>query len=87
VPYEYKPGEPFEAQGWKVKIRERERLEPPHVTVIKGVKSWRWDLRKQSFMDKEPPSKDVPPALIERIKSEHSNFVKQWNLKYPENKV
>lgn len=51
MPYEYKPGEPFEAQGWKVKIRERERLEPPHVTVI------------------------------------NSNFIKQWNLKYPENKV
>lgn len=87
MPYEFKLGESFESQGWKVKIREKERLEPPHVTVIKGTKAWRWNLRDQTFMDRDPPSKEVPEELVERLKTEHSNFVEQWNLKYPKNKV
>jgi DNA-binding Xre family transcriptional regulator len=35
VPYELKIDAPFSSQGWKIKIREKERLEPPHVTLIK----------------------------------------------------
>lgn len=87
MPYELKPGEPFESQGWKVKIREKERVEPPHVTVIKGTKFWRWDLRSMSFMDKEPPSKEVPKDLVEKLEQKHADLVTQWDLKYPENKV
>lgn len=87
MPYEYKPGEPFESQGWKVKIRERERLEPPHASIIKGTKTWRWNLRTKEFMDDDPPERDVPRGLIDKLGEGHSELVEQWNAKYPRNKV
>lgn len=87
MPYELRLDKSSRALGWKVKIRDKERLEPPHVTIIKGTKSWRWDLRRQVFMDPYPPTKEVPEDLVTKLKAEHSNLKKQWDLKYPENKV
>ncbi len=87
MPFELKLGESFSAFGWKVKIREKERLEPPHATVIKGTKSWRWDLRTQMFMDKHPPAREVPKELLAMLKNAHDELKRQWDLKYPENKV
>src|SRR5437763_589489 len=37
-------------QGWKVKVREKKRLEPPHVTIICGKKEWRVGLRDGGFL-------------------------------------
>ncbi len=37
-------------QGWKVKIRDRERAEPPHATILQGTDAWRLNLRNGSFM-------------------------------------
>jgi hypothetical protein len=33
---------PLRAQGWKVKIRDRERSEPPHVTILHRTRA-KWD--------------------------------------------
>jgi hypothetical protein len=33
---------------WKVKIRDRERAEPPHVSVLHGTECWRMDLAHRS---------------------------------------
>lgn len=45
----------LKARGWKVKIRDRERLEPPHVTVFhRNEDPWRIDLRSGGFL--------VPPG-------------------------
>ncbi|WP_406694687.1 hypothetical protein V5E97_26885 [Singulisphaera sp. Ch08] len=44
----------FTARGWKVKIQEKERLEPPHVTVWHGERMWRIGLRNRDFI--------VPPG-------------------------
>ena len=44
-----------------MKIYDNERLEPPHVTIVKGRDSWRINLRTKAFMDEEPPPKDEPP--------------------------
>ena len=40
----------LKAQGWKVKIREKERLEPPHVTIMCRRKEWRLSLRDGEFL-------------------------------------
>jgi hypothetical protein len=74
-------------ERWKVKIFEKETVEPPHVTIIKGTKRWRIDLRIMEFMDKEPSSRDVPDELVEHILTNKDELVKQWNLKYPLNPV
>jgi hypothetical protein len=72
---------------WKLKIRDRERLEPPHATVIRGRQSWRWDLRAQRFMDTDPPSSDVPADLVALLHAQHLDLVAAWNGTYPENPV
>lgn len=37
--------------GWKVKIHDYERLEPPHITVYQKMKKWRLSLRNGEFLD------------------------------------
>jgi hypothetical protein len=51
------------ARQWAVKIRDRERVEPPHVTVLRKTQAWRLDLRTGEYMDKEPDPDDVPSAV------------------------
>jgi hypothetical protein len=55
------------AQGWKAKIRDRERTEPPHVTVLQKTRAWRVDLRTGRFLDKEPDPNDVPKELLNEL--------------------
>ena len=44
--------------GWKVKIREKETREPPHVTILRGTQAWRVNLRTGEFMDTRPDPDD-----------------------------
>jgi hypothetical protein len=41
----FKPPSPFAERGWRIKIRDRERIEPPHATVLFKTGAWRWGLR------------------------------------------
>lgn len=80
---------------WKVKIREKERLEPPHVSIINGTDTWRFGLRSRAFLDKTPDPDEVPKELLELITlgriSETETvwdwLCEKWDEKYPENKV
>jgi hypothetical protein len=74
---------------WKVKIREKERLEHPHVTIIRGTSSWRINLRDGGFMDNPPDPRLVPQDLLNYIKREDvwTRLVQEWNKKYPNNHV
>ena len=74
-------------QRWKVKIREKERLESPHVTVIQGTKSWRFDLRTRSFMDDHPDPSEVPRGLVRHIEENIETLSTEWDKKYPHNPV
>ena len=74
---------------WKVRIREKERREPPHVTILRGTQAWRINLRTGEFMDQEPDPADVPEALIAHITGEANWEVlcDEWDRKYPTNPV
>lgn len=76
---------------WKVKIFDKECLEPPHVTIIRSgkIEKWRWDLRKKTFMDKQPSPQDLPKALVKTLKDEknYAEFVKAWNKMFKHNPV
>jgi hypothetical protein len=50
MPYELPLPKRLKNQGWKVKIREKERLEPPHVTLMCRLKEWRITLRSGEFL-------------------------------------
>ncbi len=48
---------------------------------------WRIDLRTMEFMDKNPPPRNAPDALVSIIRVNQVELVNQWNAKYPHNKV
>ena len=77
--------EPWANRGWKAKIRDRERLEPPHVTVLYKTSAWRFDLRTEAFLDKEPSPKDVPDEVIGAVRSNLALLRQEWDRMYPEN--
>ena len=78
---------PWGSQGWKVKIRDRERLEPPHVTLMHGTRSWRWSLRSQVFLDQQPDPKGVPNAILTSVRESLDFLRRAWDRMYPENPV
>ena len=87
MPYELPLPSEARAQGWKVKIRDKERLEPPHATVLRGVEAWRWNLRTRSFMDSDPHPREVSDVIKDVIMDEYTTLCRQWDAMYPENPV
>lgn len=79
----------FRKARWKVKIREKETREPPHVTILRDARAWRINLRTGEFMDDEPKPSDVPAALLEHIRqaTNWSLLRDEWDRKYPANPV
>jgi hypothetical protein len=75
-------------RGWKVKIQDKERLEPPHVTVWHGEDVWRICLRTGSFLI--PPGgswKDVDDDVRTLIADTWGVLIHEWDARYPENPV
>ena len=64
MPFELKIPPPWRSQGWKVKVRDRERVEPPHVTILHKTTAWRLELRGGEFLDLEPDPGRVPHQVI-----------------------
>jgi hypothetical protein len=77
----------WETQGWKVKVRDRERVEPPHVTIMRKTTAWRWGLRNGQFLDREPDPKGVPQELVAWVRDRQEMLRDSWNQMYPENPV
>lgn len=72
---------------WKVKIRDVEGAEPPHATVIRGTRYWRWNLRERKFMDRLPDPREVPNELVELLGTRHAELVRWWDTAFPWNPV
>jgi len=78
----------LKAEGWKVKIREKERVEPPHVTIMHKADEWRLGLRDRQLL--VPPGgriKDIDPAVMAIIEEYWERLIAAWDAKYPENPV
>jgi len=78
---------PYGRHGWKLKIRDRERVEPPHVTVLFRARSWRFGLREGAFLDREPDPRRVPQGILDFIAANLRDLVEAWDELYPHNKV
>jgi hypothetical protein len=76
----------LEKAGWKIKIRDKERLEEPHLTIIKGTDSWRYSLRSRNFLD-EGRWKDFPKVLRETIEKNWVQLCNAWDAMYPHNPI
>lgn len=88
MPFELVLSERLKNEGWKVKTFEDERLEPPHVTVMRGPDKWRIGLRDRQFSI--PPGgkwKDLPKSLRETIDHRFDALKREWDEMYPENPV
>jgi hypothetical protein len=88
MPYELNLPKRLKARGWKVKIREKERLEPPHVTIMCGKKEWRVGLRDKSFFI--PPGGkwgDIDDEVRQCIEENWEDLQDAWDKKYPSNPV
>lgn len=78
---------PWARRGWRLKIRDRERVEPPHVTLLYKTRSWRFGLRERAFLDDDPPERDVPGELVGNLEDRIDEFAAMWDRLYPENPV
>lgn len=74
-------------EGWKVKIRDRERCETPHATILRKTETWRVSLRDEMFLDRFPPPREVSGAVTEAIAAGLPRLTQEWNQRYPENPV
>lgn len=75
--------------GWKIKIRDNERNETPHVTILSRETTWRVSLRDGSFLHPGGRWKDIPKevqAIIEDPKH-RERLAEEWDAMYPENPV
>jgi len=73
-------------QGWRVKIRDKERLEPPHVTIIFRTRTWRINLRDRSGMD-EGSWKDIPSEVKDVVEARWDELKARWDEIYPDNPI
>jgi len=87
VPFALTLPEPWASRGWKAKIRDRERLEPPHVTILHKTRAWRFELRSGTFLDRQPDPRDVPEEIVVAVRSKVELLRQEWDRMFPENPV
>ena len=73
--------------GWKVKIRDKEGPEMPHVSILRGTQTWRVSLRSGRFMDRKPNRAEVPEELLVHIDKNWDRLCAEWDERYPNNPV
>jgi hypothetical protein len=88
VPFDVRLPRKLKTEGWKVKIRDKERVEPPHVTIMHKADEWRLGLRDRQLL--VPPGgriKDIDTAVMQIIEEHWQQLTEAWDAKYPENPV
>jgi hypothetical protein len=73
--------------GWKAKIHDFERLEPPHVTIYHKKRKWRLGLRDSRFLDGGDKWSQVEETVRETIESSWSTLCDAWDALHPGNPV
>jgi hypothetical protein len=76
------------SQGWKIKLYDNERLEPPHITVYCREKVWRIGLRQGEFL--VPPGgrwRDIDPEVKRILDAHWKDLQIAWDRKHPSNPI
>jgi hypothetical protein len=87
LPFELEIPPSLRRQGWRVKIRDRERLEPPHVSILRRRWTWRIGLRGGRFLDRTPSPAEVPDELVSHVRERLEVLRVERDARYPENPV
>jgi hypothetical protein len=74
-------------QGWKVKIRDKERLEPPHVTILRFTRVWRLSLRDGTFLEEDDRWNQIHDEVRQAVENEWETLRAEWDRLYPDNPV
>ena len=85
--YELPLDDEIRKAGWKVKIRDRERLEPPHVTIFFKTNVWRLCLRTKQFLDEGGSWRQIDKKVREAIEADWKTLCQEWDKLYPGNPV
>ena len=88
MPYELPLPRRLKGEGWKVKIRDKERVEPPHLTVMHADDEWRLGLRDKRLL--VPPGgrmRDIDERVMRIIEDHWAELIDAWDARYPENPV
>lgn len=73
--------------GWKVKIHDYERLEPPHITVYQKMRKWRLSLRNGEFLDIGDKWSQIDDDVCTAILDKWDELITEWDRIHPENPV
>ncbi len=85
MPYSLRLSADLRQAGWKVKIRDRERLEPPHVTILFKHHAFRLNLRDGTFLDPGVAWADVHPRVREAVEGSIDRLRAEWDRMVPGN--
>ena len=88
MPFELNLPKKLRNEGWKVKIFDKERIEPPHLTIMHKQDRWRLGLRDEQLLI--PPGgriNDIDPRVMERITENWGVLISNWDNMYPSNPV
>lgn len=74
-------------EGWKVKIRNDERLEEPHVTIIRKCDVWRLSLRTDKFLEAGQGWQQIDKGVRAAIEAKWETLQQEWDAFYPHNPI
>lgn len=87
MPYDLNLPGGLKRAGWKVKIRDAERLEVPHVTIMRTRDVWRLSLRTCSFLEEGQGWRQIDRRVRAAIEAKCAALRTAWNARYPENPI
>ena len=88
MPYDLQLSQALKQAGWKVKIHDAERLEPPHVTIYRKFDDkWRLSLRDGNFMDKGHKWSQIDDGVRQAIEDNWDTLIAEWDAIHPDNSV
>lgn len=87
MPFSLTLSDSLRQAGWKVKIHDFERLEPPHVTVYRRMRSWRLSLRSGDFLDLGDRWSQIDEGVKAAIQSGWTGLQMEWDRMHPDNPV
>jgi hypothetical protein len=87
MPYVLRLLQSLKQAGWKVKIHDSERLEPPHVTIYQKMRKWRVSLRDGAFLDRGDKWSQIDSGVRAAIEENWELLIAEWDAIHPDNPV
>lgn len=87
MPYILQLLQALKQAGWKVKIHDFERLEPPHITIYHKMRKWRLSLRDGGFLDRGDRWSQIEDGVREEIERNWDLLIREWDAIHPDNPV